>query len=131
MQRDKDIKTIKEMVIKPEYLEETKKILDMVIEVLMDKVVLTMSDLMSLYLFADDVDGYFRCKNEEKVLGVVITTSKGVYKNPAVKMAYDYHVNIEKFLRDYGLTPLSRKKLMDNTSEDSDDLLRAFITNQK
>lgn len=107
-------------VLKPDYLNETKKVVTNVVTALCETYDITPLFLLSLVMFAEDVQGYYCAKNSEASEGQTFTDDRGViHKNPAVRIAYDYHVNIEKFMKEYGLTLLSEKKLNGRADEES------------
>ena len=125
------VKDIKKQVIKEDYLEDTKQVVNNVIDEVCRLHEIEAIHLLTLQLFADDVDGYFLSKNEEKAHGQILVSEKGqVQKNPAVRIAYDYRVNIDRFIKDYGLTPLASKRLRDNQPTQEDDPLSEFLNNK-
>lgn len=128
---DMKVKDIKKQIIKEDYLEDTKQVVSNVIDEVCRLRDIEAIHLLTLQLFADDVDGYFLSKNEEKAHGQILVSEKGqVQKNPAVRIAYDYRVNIDRFIKDYGLTPLTNKRLRDNQPTQGDDPLSEFLNNK-
>lgn len=83
---------------------------------------------VGLQLLADNLDKYYQCKDRIEQDGVAVQGKFGLTKNPLLSVQKDLEIQITKLLSEYGLTPKSGNKIIDNTDDKEDeDALRKLL----
>lgn len=83
---------------------------------------------ISLDLIADDLDLYFKLKDQIKVSGLYSTDGRGqTCKNPLLPQLDRVQSNIIHLISAFGATPMSKTKLKNTATINIDEVLNNFI----
>lgn len=118
----------------PKYLlPETKKFMKTVIDELTEKKMLSEIDLGCLLMMAENYNIFLKSMEELNKGSLTFLSDRGnVSPNPLLRIAKDAESVYLQIMKEFGLSPLSRNKLSDD-SKDSGEVspLEQFINQSK
>lgn len=90
---------------------EVEEYMDKVVQFLREKGKLSPVDSASLYMLARQLDVFVNATTAANVEGLMVISGKSLVPNPKIELANRAETMIIKILKEFGLTPASRKLL--------------------